>query len=143
MIRSISVYAGFLFMLLCTGGYAEVADAAKVHTNVQAALDWELPDNPCTQPKAPGTSKEIRDEQGVARTDWDVDGYTLARYERKEKRWMTCVDDYKQDLFSDQETLKNSAQYGLTEQQANIILSKMKMIQTVLLSPDGILPAVE
>jgi hypothetical protein len=56
---------------------------------------------------------------------------------------MTCVDNYKQDLFSDQETLKNSAQYGLTEQQANIILSKMKMIQTALLSPDGILPAVE
>lgn len=131
-------------MLLNVAVYAQETGKTivqvNVHENVQEALDWQLPENPCKRPKPPGDSKEIRDEQGVTRTQWDVDGYTLARYERKEKRWKKCVDKYKQSLAAEQETLKSSAQYGLTQQQANIILGKMKTIQSVLLSPDGTLP---
>ena len=134
-------YGVLLLMLISTAAYSQEADIPAVHKKVQEALDWQLPENPCKQPKAPGKSKEIRDEQGVTRTEWDVDSYTLARYERKEKRWKKCVDNYKRDLAKEQETLKSSAQYGLTQQQANIILGKMKMIQTVLMSPEGVLPA--
>lgn len=134
-----------LLMLISTAGYAEQAeqpsDYGTVHEKVREALDWELPENPCSQPKPPGERKEIRDEQGTTRTDWDVDSYTLARYERKENRWKDCVDEYKRGLAAEQETLKSSAQYGLTQQQANIILGNMKTIQSVLLSPDGTLPA--
>ncbi len=140
MIKPTSLYSAFLFMLFSTGLGAAEVETPTVHKKVQEALNWELPENPCSQPKAPGKSKEIRDEQGVTRTEWDVDSYTLARYERKERRWKKCVDKYKRGLAKEQETLKSSAQYGLTQQQANIILGKMKTIQTVLLSPEGILP---
>jgi hypothetical protein len=73
---------------------------------------------------------------------WDVDSYTLNRYERKRKRWQKCVDRYKARLENDFAALKDSAQYGLTKEQADIILGKMKLIQTVLTSPDGTLAGV-
>lgn len=120
---------------------AEAADAQQVHKKVQEALDWQLPGNNCLKPEAPGQRKEVRDEQGATRTEWDVDSYTIARYERKEKRWQKCVDKYKSKLADDFETLKNSAQYGLTPAQAETILTKMKLIQTVISSPEGLPPA--
>ena len=36
------------------------------------------------------------------------------------------------------ELLRGSAQHGLTQQQANQILTKMALIQQVYLSPDGV-----
>lgn len=111
-------------------------DGAKVHKQVQQALSWELPENKCVPPKAPGKRKQVTDDQGSTHTEWDVDSYTLERYQRKENRWKKCVDRYKASLVEDFETLQNSAQHGLTKPQADIILSKMKQIQEVLVSPE-------
>jgi len=107
---------------------------------VQRALAWELPKNQCLQPRAPGQRKKVTDSQGITREEWDVDYYTMKRYERKESRWKSCVKNYKTGLKKNFDTLKHSARFGLTEQQATSILGKMKVIQTVLLSPEGLLP---
>jgi hypothetical protein len=48
----------------------------------------------------------------------DVDSYTLRRYERQEKRWQSCLEDYRKLLMTDFEKLKASAQHGLTQDQA-------------------------
>ena len=68
----------------------------------------------------------------------DVDSYTIKRYERKKKRWEKCVDQYKSKLMKDFERLKNSAQHGLTQDQADQILANMATIQQVYLSPEGL-----
>ena len=130
-------------MLFSTEIFAEEVDAPEVHKKVQAALDWTLPENKCRQPKPPGRRKEVNDDQGGTRTEWDADSYRVDRYERKERRWQSCVKRYKQKLSKDFETLKSSAQYGLTQPQADAILGKMKTIQSAILAPDGIPPAPE
>jgi len=107
---------------------------------VQQALAWELPANQCRKPKAPGQRKKVTDSQGITREEWDVDYYTMKRYNRKETRWKKCVGNYKAVLKDDFVRLKASAQHGLTESQAAIIMGKMKVIQAVLMSPDGLLP---
>ena len=106
------------------------------HEKVQAALDWELADNPCKKPRLIAVSSGVTDSEG-SRTQTDVDTYTIDRYHRKEKRWESCVDKYKSELMDDFAELKDSAQYGLTKAQADAILGKMALIQSVYLSPDG------
>lgn len=122
---------------------AEESDAPAIHKKVQAALDWTLPENKCRQPDPPGRRKEVNDDQGGTRIEWDADSYAVDRYERKEKRWQKCVERYKKRLAEEFETLKSSAQYGLTKPQADTILGKMKTIQSAILAPDGIPPAPE
>ncbi len=124
-------------LLLAPINAAYGEDSPKVHKKVQQALSWELPENKCVPPKAPGKSKQVTDDLGSTHTEWDVDSYTLERYQRKENRWKKCEDRYKARLVNDFETLKNSAQYGLTKPQADIILGKMKQIQEVLVPPQA------
>jgi len=81
-------------------------------------------------------SYNVKDEEG-SRPVTDVDSYAINRYERKEKRWEKCVDRYKKTLLEDLERLKGSAQYGLTQDQANQILEHMAMLQQVYLSDGG------
>lgn len=130
----------FLIMMFSVNVCAEETATPAVHKKVQQALDWRLPKIDCEQPKAPGTSKEVRGEDGATRTEWDVDSNTLARYERKEKRWQNCVEKYKTALAKDFDVLKSSAQYGLTQSQADTILGHMKTIQSAIFAPDGIPP---
>jgi len=146
--RSISFSGAIVMVLFSAGICAEEVDASKVdvpevHKEVQAALDWTLPENKCRQPKPPGRRKEVNDDQGGTRTEWDADSYTVDRYERKLKRWQTCVERYKRRLSKDFENLKGSAQHGLTQPQADVILGKMKTIQSAILAPDGIPAAPE
>ena len=54
------------------------------------------------------------------------------------KRWDTCITGYKEDLMNDFETLKSSAQHGLSQAQADTILGKLALIQEVLVSPDAV-----
>ena len=115
-------------------------DTTQPHPQVREALAWTLPVNACKKPKPPGQRKAIFDNDGVSREEWDVDYYTLKRYKRKEQRWEKCVDDYKNGLKKDFHTLRNSASYGLTQIQANTILGKMKIIQTVMESAEGLPP---
>jgi hypothetical protein len=111
--------------------------AAEVHKKVQAALSYNIPMNECKQPKLAGAQTDIVDTSGTT-TRSDIDSYKLARFERKEKRWKTCLSKYKQGLKKDFDRLRNSAQYGLTQQQAEIILEKMALIQSALISPVGL-----
>ena len=118
--------------------FTSISSMAEVHETVQAALDWQLPVNICKQPKPPaGALQDIEDNEGVSNRV-GVDSYILDRYERKRKRWEVCVSDYKEALLEDFAELKNSAQHGLTQQQAETILAKLAQIQTAAISPGGI-----
>lgn len=116
---------------------ALAADAPQTHPEVQAALNWALPANTCKQPRSVGTVTKVNNEGADSGARADVDSYTIERYERKKKRWLKCVDGYKDDLKGDFETLRGSAQHGLTQAQANTILGKMKLIQSVIMTQDG------
>jgi len=126
-IKYLVIAAGTLAMSL--GGAAN----ATTHEKVQSALDWQLPDIECAKPETRGKRFAVVDSTGD-RAQTDVDSYTLGRQERKMKRYNTCVTAYKQVLNDDFESLKNCAQYGLTKHQATIILGKMKLIQTTMVS---------
>ncbi len=122
---------------------------------MQAALDWQLPLNDCKKPKSIGNYEDIlasggfishaptntTDNSGGTPTVFDVDHYKIDRYERKKKRWESCVSSYKAELLEHFEVLKNSAQYGLTKQQAEIIVDKLAQIQNAVISPEGLAEA--
>ena len=114
--------------------------AAETHKKVRAALDYDIPVNKCRKPKSLIKMTDMTDSEG-ATTVYDVDTNQLNRAKRKEKRWQSCVEKYKRALLEDFTELKNSAQYGLTQAQANTILGKMADIQSVIMSVDGIKPA--
>ncbi|MEJ6683114.1 MAG: hypothetical protein QNL96_04045 [SAR86 cluster bacterium] len=105
-----------------------------LHPEVAAALAWSLPENPCQQPKLAGKSADIVDTQGIP-SRMDVDSYKIDRFKRQEKRWLKCVANYKQGLVTDFSRLKDSAQYGLTQQQADKILAKLALIQASVEAP--------
>jgi hypothetical protein len=126
--------------------------SAETHEAVQAALDWELPSNSCKKPRPSDGQEDVLAHGGVishsptgttensegAPTVFGVDHYKIDRYERKKKRWETCVSSYKSNLLEQFEVMKSSARYGLTEQQAETILGKFAQIQAAVLSPEGI-----
>ena len=118
--------------------------------SVQAALDYQLPENTCSKPEiitdAASVSAPIQDASSTTIFEGtstasvsDIDHYERGRLERKEKRWRSCLAEYKSGLLDDMERLKGSAQHGLTEAQAHAIVANMALIQRVYLTPDGIL----
>jgi hypothetical protein len=123
---------------------------AKTHKKVQAALDYDMPENICKKPTkfantkstatAPAQSSSGTDvfSGGGSVNNSDTDSYTIRRLEKKEQKWRKCVDKYKADLLKDMATLKASAQYGLTQTQATEIVAKMRGIQDVYMTPDGV-----
>ena len=125
-----------ILLLLCSPVLA-AQDAT--HKEVKWALEWTLPGNNCERPRIVSHSYNVKDSEGD-RPVTDVDSYTIKRYERKEVRWQKCVDKYKKGLLKDFERLKNSAQYGLTQEQADIILSNMALLQAVYISEEGLPP---
>lgn len=121
---------------------------------VQEALDYQLPENTCVRPDVivsddstapmaqdPNAAATITAGNNTASFD-DMETAVRQRYQRKEKRWRKCVARYKKGLLDDMERLKGSAQHGLTQAQADAILSNMALVQRAYLSPDGI-PAPE
>jgi hypothetical protein len=124
-----------LALLLMLPGYAQ----SETHELVQQALDYELPVNDCERPEIVVSTATVTDGGGQTRTQTDADSYTIARYERKENRWQTCVEEYREGLMADFEKLKSSAQHGLTQAQADIIVGKMALLQEVYFSPDGLI----
>ena len=137
--KSQSIFSRFkLIWILFTFSLTFQAYAENVtHKEVIAALEWELPANECLKPKLIAQSSNIVDSEG-ARAITDVDSYTIGRYNRKEKRWRKCVQNYKEELMKDFQKLRGSAKYGLTQDQANAILAKMALIQRIYLSADGL-----
>ncbi|MCB1691698.1 MAG: hypothetical protein KDI19_02975 [Pseudomonadales bacterium] len=124
---------GILIVSLLT---LPAAAEQSIHPKVQEALAWELPDNPCEPPDLKGAERDVLEADGAVRR-FDVDTNKLTHYKLKTKRWRRCVMDYKQGLIDEFGKLKDSAQYGLTQEQANTILSKMATIQAVVESPTG------
>ncbi|MEQ9452812.1 MAG: hypothetical protein RJQ07_14615 [Pseudomonadales bacterium] len=121
------------------GSIATASEADKLHPAVAAALAWEMPSHECgDEPKLFASNKATNDEQGLNLTVTDVDHYTQKRHARKVKRWEKCVDKHKKQLKKSFETLKNSAQHGLTQDQAATILDKMKLIQWALIARDAV-----
>jgi len=124
---------------------------AETHEKVQAAMDYELPENTCVKPKKfvrktevvgapmPASGAVPIFEGSGADEITDMDSHTINRLKRKEERWHACVSDFKTTLLNDMEELKASAQYGLTQDQANIILGKMAQIQKVYMTAEGVL----
>lgn len=113
-----------------------VSAAAETHEKIQAALDWELPDNTCIKPRMIVTASSVAGSLGD-RQQVDVDSYTIRRYEKKEERWQKCVKEYKAALLVELAEMKDCAQYGLTQSQASIILGNMAFLQKVYMSPEG------
>ena len=124
---------------------------AKTHKKVQAAIDYTVPENTCKKPTkfastkttgtAPAQSSSGTDvfSGGGTVDNSDTDSYTIRRLEKKEKKWRKCVDKYKAGLLKDMDTLKASAQYGLTQAQADKIIANMRGLQDVYMTPDGVL----
>ena len=132
MIRKATVLlCGSLLLLPIT------TNAAETHKNVQQALDWQLPENSCKKPPYIGLGIEILDEAGMRRRYDGADHYKIERQERKQKRFDTCMKQYRNGLAADFEELKSSAQYGLTKEQSDIILGKMASIHTILAPPEN------
>ena len=128
-IRYLVIVGSSMAIGLCEFESAEAA----IHAKVQSALDWQIPEMQCTKPILRGAGIAIVDGSGD-RTQTDTDSYTLRRHDRKMKRYNTCITEYKQVLNDDFESQKDCAQYGLTQNQANIILGNMKLIQTTIIS---------
>jgi len=134
---------GFLILLM------PAISLAETHPKVQAALDYQLPENTCgTKPKSFESSGEaigtpIQDSSSISVFEGsgademsDVDSYTRKRQERKMTRWKSCTKEYKSGLLEDMEELKASALHGLTQPQANIILANLANIQQAYMAPE-------
>jgi|GEM_PF-355290 len=136
----------FIFIL-----FLPIASIAETHGEVQAAMDYELPKYTCVKPKKFVRKTEVIGapisaagavsifEGSGADEITDVDSHTMNRLKRKEDRWNKCVLEFKDDLLADIEKLKASAQYGMNQDQANIILGNMSRIQKVYMTPEGVL----
>ena len=110
--------------------------AADVHPAIKSALNWKMPIHGCgAKPRMTGAGIATVDESGTTRRE-DYDSHKLDRYKRKQKRWNKCITRYRKTLMKDFETLKGTAQHGLTQTQADIILGNMKTIQTTLIAED-------
>ena len=106
---------------------------------MQAALDWELQTNEGNKPKLAGAEPDVFDNTQETKLRFGIDHYKIERFERQEKRWKTCLLEYRGSLFDSFLAMNNSAQYGLTQAQADAILGNMALIQSVLGTDDGII----
>jgi len=131
--------------------FLPTASIAETHGEVQAAMDYELPEYTCVKPKQFGRRTEVvgapmPDAGAVpifagagADEVTDMDSHTINRLKRKEDRWNKCIKEFKDDLLANMEKLKASAQHGLNQDQADIILGNMAKIQKVYMTPEGVL----
>ena len=124
----------YLLLLMMVTGYA----LGETHELVQQALDYKLPVNECERPDMIVGTSVVVDGEG-SRQQTDADSYTIGRSERKEHRWQACVEEYREGLMADFQELKASAQYGLTQAQADLIIGKMALLQEVYFAPDAVL----
>ncbi len=112
-------------------GLSAPAVADNPHPAVQAALEWQLPEHNCgARPllrKGPDYANETHETVMS-----DIDHYTRERHERKLKRWDKCMTRYRKALMQDFGELKDSVRHGMTQAQAEAVLSKLKLIQDTI-----------
>jgi hypothetical protein len=137
----------FLLAISCTA-------SAETHETIQAALSWEMPSNNCKKPNPLRDQAANRSQAGVighgagtnttigfsggAPTVFDVDHYQIDRYNRRKARWENCVSNYKSALLEEFALLRSSAEFGVTTEQAKIIVNKLAKIQAAVISPNGV-----
>ena len=102
-----------------------------VHPEVQKALDWQMPSHDCgEQPFLRNVNNTTNQAEETVTSD--IDHYTRKRHERKLKRWTKCYESYRSELVEDFGWLRDSAQFGMTQEQAQVVLGHMKSIQNTL-----------
>ena len=123
-----------MFTLVCSSLLALCAipsHANSVHPEVQAALDWQLPEHDCgAQPRMRKGSDYANETHETVHSDTDT--YTRKRYQRKMKRWDKCMGKYRNNLIKEFGRLKDSVRHGMTPAQAELVLTKLKLIQDTL-----------
>lgn len=112
-----------LFALVCL---PVVVLAESVHPDVQAALDWQMPENEC--------------EFKIRRTN--VGGREDRLYKKAMKKYEKCNASYLAGLASEREELMAVAHHGLTQAQADTILTHMGVIEIVIKrsKPESVVP---
>jgi hypothetical protein len=100
---------------------AQGASAEDVHPDVQAALDWQLDEHQCVPPKV--------------KASHDSSSGNERKYTKAKKKFEKCFDAYKADLVGQQQSMMSVAKHGLTKEHADIIMSNMKLIQSIVTSP--------
>ncbi len=112
-----------LALTLLIAAPTAVAEQTEMHPEVKKALEYRLRKNTCEPPK--------RRQSNV------VSGQSRKMKKALEK-YENCIIDYKKEIFEDFNQLKGSAQYGLTQDQADQILRKMAVIQKAIESKFGV-----
>ena len=92
-----------------------VVVAQEVHPEVQAALDWQLPENKCEFEFKPS-----RVDSGMER-----------KFNKAMKKYKKCAGKYQTGLAEEQQKMMAVAQHGLTQAQADIIMGHMAHIKKV------------
>jgi len=105
------------------GWQSALAESQGMHPEVAKALAYQLPKNECQPPK---------------RRKSNVSSGQLRKLERALTRYENCIKDYKADILEDYGQLKESANFGLTQPQADTILKKMGRIQLAIQSKYGL-----
>jgi len=115
---------------------------AETHPEVQAALDWTLPQNVCEQPESIYGQKIVDPSGDVTETSAKRSPAEERLYKRKKRTFDKCIESYKQGLLKDFGSIREVAQYGLTQEQADQLLNKLKFIQSVIKDPLALPPVV-
>ena len=119
----IRLSATLVLFLSMTTLPALAAEQPEIHPEVQKALDYQLRQNTCEPPK---------------RRQSSVNSNPGRKMKKALERYQKCVISYKQDILEDFNQLRGSAQYGLTQAQADQILGKMAVIQKAIESKYGV-----
>ena len=107
------------------------ANDSKIHPEVQAAIEWQLPEHSCgAQPRLRKGADYANETHETVHSD--IDSYTRQRHQRKHKRWNKCMGKYRNRLIKDFGRLKGSVRHGMTQSQAETVLAKLKLIQDTL-----------
>jgi hypothetical protein len=101
-----------LLLLLPVAGLTQ-----EIHPDVQAAIDWQLPENDCKPPSL----KQSHVTTGQER-----------KLERATRKYEKCMSEYRAILAEDQQKMMDSAAHGLTQSQADTIMGHIKIIQKVM-----------
>ena len=86
-----------------------------VHPEVQAALDWQMPNNEC--------------EFKVKRTNV---GGTDRNFQKAVKKYEKCIEKYLAGLAAERDKMMSVAHHGLTQEQADTIMGHMGAISIIL-----------
>jgi hypothetical protein len=88
----------------------------EIHPDVQAAVDWQLPENDCEPPRVKQSHVTTGQEQ---------------KLKRATKKYEKCMSQYSAILAEDQQKMMDSAAHGLTQIQANTIMGHLTVILNI------------